>query len=72
VGHNADCRVQNNHDSKYVGSKEVSPVVRTDDRPRILVAEDDDEMRRLLAKVLCADGCTAVECRDGGDSRQYA
>jgi CheY-like chemotaxis protein len=33
----------------------------------VLVAEDDDEMRKLLAKVLYADGYAAVECRDGVD-----
>jgi CheY-like chemotaxis protein len=34
---------------------------------RILVAEDDDAMRRFLARVLQADGYVPVECRNGLD-----
>jgi len=34
-------------------------------RPRILVAEDDNEMRTLLTRVLHADGYVPVECHDG-------
>jgi CheY-like chemotaxis protein len=46
----------------------VPPVaLRTGGRPRVLLAEDDDAMRQLLAKALDADGYTAVECRDGVD-----
>jgi CheY-like chemotaxis protein len=40
---------------------------RTSGRPRVLIAEDDDQMRQLLAKVVRADGYTVVECRDGID-----
>jgi DNA-binding response OmpR family regulator len=44
----------------------VPPAVpRTVDRPRILLAEDDDRLRQLLAKVVRADGYAVVECRDG-------
>lgn len=41
--------------------------LRTGNRPRVLLAEDDDAMRQLLVKVLRTDGYTAVECRDGVD-----
>jgi CheY-like chemotaxis protein len=34
---------------------------------RILLAEDDGEMRRLLALVLRRDGHQVVEARDGGE-----
>jgi CheY-like chemotaxis protein len=64
---NGDRMVQNNVDSTHVGTGAACRAVRTDGRPRVLIAEDDDEMRRLLAKVLYADGYTAVECRDGID-----
>lgn len=36
-------------------------------RPRVLVAEDDDNMRRVLVRVLLYNGYTPVECRDGFD-----
>jgi len=32
---------------------------------RVLVAEDDDDMRKLLVRVLHADGYETVECPDG-------
>jgi CheY-like chemotaxis protein len=44
---------------------------RAGGRPRVLVAEDDDAMRQLLAKVLRADGYVAVECRDGIDLLEH-
>jgi len=34
-------------------------------RPRILIAEDDDEMRRLLAECLACDDYDIVEAHDG-------
>ncbi len=34
-------------------------------QPRVLIAEDDDKMRQLLAKVVRADGYAVVECRNG-------
>lgn len=36
------------------------------DPPRVIVAEDDDEMRRLLVEALRADGCQVEEAADGG------
>jgi DNA-binding response OmpR family regulator len=33
--------------------------------PRVLLAEDDDEMRILLASVLRKEGYEVTECRDG-------
>jgi DNA-binding response OmpR family regulator len=37
--------------------------------PRILLAEDDREMREMLAGVLRADGYEVTECRHGGELR---
>ena len=34
---------------------------------RILLAEDDDEMRQLLAEAFRHDGYRVTECSDGGD-----
>ena len=34
---------------------------------RVLLAEDDDELRHLLAKILRRDGFDVVEARDGAD-----
>ena len=33
--------------------------------PHVLLAEDDDEMRTLLAGVLRKEGYEVTECRDG-------
>jgi len=35
--------------------------------PRILLAEDDDEMRRLLSQALFAAGYDVIQCHDGMD-----
>jgi CheY-like chemotaxis protein len=59
--------IQDNHDSKDDDRGLPPAGPRTDGRPRVLIAEDDDAMRRLLVKVLRADGYAAVECRDGMD-----
>jgi CheY-like chemotaxis protein len=59
--------IENNRDSEDA-DREVPPgAPRTDGRPRVLIAEDDNEMRQLLVKVVRADGYAAVECRDGID-----
>jgi two-component system response regulator (stage 0 sporulation protein F) len=34
---------------------------------RILLVEDDDEMRRLLAQAICEDGYEVIQCHDGGE-----
>ena len=39
----------------------------TEGRPRVLIAEDDEKMRQLLAKVVHADGYAVVECQNGID-----
>ena len=33
--------------------------------PRILLAEDDDDLRGLMARALRGDGCQVIEARDG-------
>jgi len=59
--------IQHNGDSKG-DDRAVPPVTpRTDGRPRVLIAEDDDKMRQLLAKVVRGDGYAVVECRNGLD-----
>jgi len=35
--------------------------------PRVLLAEDNDEMRRLLAHALSEDGYEVIQCHDGGE-----
>ena len=40
-------------------------------RPRVLVAEDDDDMRSLLSFMLRTDGCDVIECRDGIELRDH-
>jgi len=57
----------NDHSSNNVNPKEVSRTPETGNRARVLVAEDDDEMRKFLTRVLRADGYVPVECRDGMD-----
>lgn len=34
---------------------------------RVLVADDDDEMRTLVIQMLQTDGCVAAEARDGAE-----
>ena len=58
---------QNNSDIENADLRASASADKTDDRPRVLVAEDDDAMRKFLVRVLCADGYAAVECRDGID-----
>jgi len=57
----------NNHASNDVNRKETRGARGTNGRFRVLVAEDDDEMRKFLTRVLRADGYVPVECRDGID-----
>jgi len=59
---------QNNRNFKDEVYLRASPLAeRTTERPRVLVGEDDDEMRKLLARVLGEHGYVVVECRDGMD-----
>jgi CheY-like chemotaxis protein len=58
---------ENNSDFNRANPATAPRTTRTHGRPRVLIAEDDDEMRRLLIKTLGADGYATVECRDGID-----
>ncbi len=49
---------------RSLGEYEAQPCIRCR-APRILVAEDDDEMRALLASVLRGDGYDVTEVSDG-------
>jgi two-component system, response regulator, stage 0 sporulation protein F len=62
-----DTMVQNSHDNKGADGAATPQATKPEGRRRVLVAEDDDEMRRLLSKVLDADGYATVECRNGID-----
>ena len=48
-----------------------SQMVPTSGRARILLAEDDDEMRHLLAVALGRDGYEIIEARDGTEAVGY-
>jgi CheY-like chemotaxis protein len=41
------------------------------ERPLVLLAEDDPELRSLLAEALREDGCNVVEADDGFDALDY-
>jgi len=47
------------------GSRGTTEAPATSDSPRIILAEDDDEMRTLLVTALRKTGCEVVECSDG-------
>jgi DNA-binding response OmpR family regulator len=47
-------------------SQEVPPITYGPRRPRVLVAEDDAQMRRLVVDALTKDGYELVEECDGG------
>ena len=57
---------ENEHDLKVNGDLRQEAVAEKVAR-RILLAEDDDEMRRLLARALCETGYEVTECRHGMD-----
>jgi DNA-binding response OmpR family regulator len=59
--------VRNTDNSMPLGdlSQEVSVAEKS--RPRILVAEDDDAMRKLLLEALRAEDYDVTECRDGAE-----
>ena len=59
--------IQNTDDSKEVDAGASLVAAQSDHWPRVLIAEDDDEMRRLLVRVLHADGYAVAECRNGMD-----
>lgn len=50
--------------SDFVGLPPAQAVAPSD-APVILLAEDDDELRRLLADTLVEDGCTVFSASDG-------
>jgi CheY-like chemotaxis protein len=56
---------QNNRNCRSEARAAPPVTPRTGGRPRVLIAEDDDKMRQLLAKVVRAAGYAVVECRDG-------
>ncbi|MEO6419548.1 MAG: response regulator [Polyangiaceae bacterium] len=52
------------------GFEEERPTLpgRTSGRPRILLAEDDDELRELLVALLVRDGYEVISARSGEDA----
>ena len=59
--------IENNRDFEDADREVPAGAPGTDGCPRVLIAEDDNEMRQLLVKVLRADGYAVVECRNGID-----
>ena len=58
---------QNRYDPRSIAQKSQELSAAEKVIPRILLAEDDDEMRRLLAHALLAAGYDIIPCRDGMD-----
>ena len=58
---------QNRHHHLSDGNLMPEPTVTRGGAPRILLAEDDGEMRRLLAQELCAVGYDVIQCCNGRD-----
>ena len=54
---------QNRYDPTSNAQK--SELLSAEVMPRILLAEDDEEMRRLLVQALCVAGYEVIQCRDG-------
>jgi DNA-binding response OmpR family regulator len=59
--------IQKKHNPKHHGNKSQETSVPKRRLLRVLVAEDDDEMRKLLLETLRTEGYEVVECRDGAD-----
>ncbi len=54
-----------NKDGNICGEGQALKNIRSTKPPHILLAEDDEEMRRLLALLLRKQGCRVTECPDG-------
>lgn len=59
--------IQNKLNPKSDGDLSQDAIAAEKGIRRILLAEDDDEMRRLLAQAVCASGYEVIQCRDGMD-----
>ena len=59
--------IQSEHDSKFQREPLQEDSAAEKKTPRVLLAEDNDEMRRLLAHALSEDGYKVIQCRDGGE-----
>jgi two-component system response regulator (stage 0 sporulation protein F) len=59
--------IQNRHNTKHHRGlpQKISATKKL--TARILLAEDDDEMRKLLAQALCEDRYEVIQCHDGGE-----
>jgi two-component system response regulator (stage 0 sporulation protein F) len=57
--------IQNKYDPKSDGDLSQESTATEKAAPRVLLAEDHDEMRRLLAQELHAAGYDVIQCRDG-------
>jgi CheY-like chemotaxis protein len=58
------------HDHEHYDSWEDQPTRRFEQvaRARVLVADDDPELRTMMANRLRADGCDVIEAEDGHDA----
>lgn len=59
--------IQSRHCSQSQGEPSPETFVAENKTPRILLAEDDDEMRKLLAFALSEDSYEVTQCHDGGE-----
>lgn len=51
--------------------REATPIAAVQQTPRILVVEDDDELRRIVCTVLRRLGYTITEASNGAEALQY-
>jgi two-component system response regulator (stage 0 sporulation protein F) len=59
--------IQNKYNPKSDGDLSQESTATEKAAPRVLLAEDHDEMRRLLAQELNAAGYDVIQCRNGMD-----
>lgn len=60
--------LSSSHMYQFVDDLDPGPAIKA---PVILLAEDDDDLRRLLRQILLRDGNDVVEVRNGGEVIDY-
>jgi len=66
-----DDMIQNKNECRDGGPGMMPATPKACGRTRVLVAEDDDQLRRFLVKVLSAHEYAPVECHDGFELFQH-
>jgi len=59
------------HDSDLRARWRIDQEVENSERPRVLLAEDDPEMRKMLAATLNGDGYEVIEAHNGMQLMHY-